>query len=333
MPPSSTHVAVVILNYKGWQDTLACVQSLLDSRMPDKVSVVVLDNASPNGSMQHLVAGLQPHQTRGIALLQLNQAQAERGEQAMPPAGQTQLVLVQNNKNWGFAGGCNPGMRWAMAAGADYVWLLNNDTEVGSGAMAALLNRFEARPEVGICGSKLIYFDSRDTLQGRGGATYEPHKANGKHLGVGDAVNSPEDVPAIEARMDYVIGASMMVSRTFIERVGLMTDDYLLYYEELDWATRGKRLGFALGYAADSHVFHKEGATIGSSHRQYNSPFSQRFLCRNRLLFTQRFYPEHLNRVRLQLLLEFAVWMVRGVPGHAFIILGALFGRPVKLPN
>ncbi len=327
------HVAVVVLNYKGWQDTLACVQSLLDGGMPCQVSIVVLDNASPNGSLAHLVAGMQLHATQGVPLRQLSQSEAEQGAHATPPSGQAQLVLIQNTGNWGFAGGCNPGIRWAMAAGADYVWLLNNDTEVGTGALGALLKRFAARPDMGMCGSKLIYFDARDTLQGRGGAIYEPHKANSRHLGIGDAINDPEDVATIESQMDYVIGASMMVSRAFVERVGVMTDDYILYYEELDWATRGKNQGFALGYAADSHVFHKEGATIGSSHRQYNSPLSQRFLCRNRLLFTKRFYPALLNRVRRQLLLEFAVWMVRGVPGHAFIILGALVGRTVKLPN
>jgi len=326
------HVAVVILNYNGWQDTLDCVASLLASTVSCKISIVVADNGSKPDALNSLSQGLGEHQKAGVAYQMLSRHEV----QATPAASSedaVELVLIRNDANLGFAGGCNPGIQWAMHAGADYVWLLNNDTEVEPQALEALINRCRAHPHIGICGSKLVYFDDRRTLQARGGAVYEPNKANGRHLGVGESVDAPENVEDIEARMDYVIGASMMVTRSFIEKVGLMTEDYLLYFEELDWATRGKQLGLKLGYAADSVVFHKEGATIGSSHRKYSSPLSQRFLCRNRLLFTRRFFPQFLNRVRLQFLLEICVWLARGVPGHAWIVLGALLGLRVSLPK
>ena len=333
MAPPIQHVVVVVLNFNGWQDTLGCVTSVLEADKPNKLSIVVADNASKDGSIERLAAHFDTVAVQGVPLRRLTRSQADRGEHAHAPDGQVQLVLIDNGGNLGFAGGCNPGIRWAMAAQASHVWLLNNDTTIDPHALQALLDRFQARPEMGLCGSKLIYQDPPDMIQARGGAVFDPIRAIGRHLGVGERLADKEDVAVIESQMQYVVGASMMASRAFIEQVGPMTEDYLLYYEELDWAMRGRRLGFALGYAANSLVFHKEGATIGSSHRHHTSPLSLRFLTRNRLLFTRRFFPQHLLTVRLRMCLEVLVWLARRMPGHAWITLGALLGRPVKLPD
>lgn len=333
MPPLRPHVAIVILNFNGWEDTIACVTSVLQAERPCMLSIVVGDNASKDGSMERLAAHFEKQSAQEVPWVRLTKAQAEQGHSACLPEGSAQLVLIDNGGNLGFAGGCNPGIRWAMAAQASHVWLLNNDTTIDPQALRALLDRFHAKPAMGLCGSKLVYQDPPDMIQARGGAVFDPVRAIGRHLGVGERLSDPEDVASIEAQMQYVVGASMMASRAFIDKVGPMTEDYLLYYEELDWAMRGKHLGFELGYAAGSLVFHKEGGSIGSSHRHHASPLSLRFLTRNRLLFTRRFFPQHLLTVRLRMVLEVLVWLARRMPGHAWITLGALLGRPVKLPD
>jgi GT2 family glycosyltransferase len=174
-------VAVVVLNYQGWQDTLACVASLLREGSGLAMSVIVCDNASPNGSLKHLRQGMSAGLSDGPELLTLSRAQAEAGQGACAPPSTTwqQLVLIDNEGNLGFAAGCNVGIRWACHAGADFVWLLNNDTEVAPNALGALVSHMQASPTMGLCGSKLVYHDDRHCIQARGGAVFDPLTGQG----------------------------------------------------------------------------------------------------------------------------------------------------------
>lgn len=325
------HAAIVILNFNGWQDTLACVTSLLaDPLLPCPVSIVVADNASRDGSLNHLATQLPP--LLPGPTLRLTRDEANAGQGAAPPTGPAQLVLIDNAANLGFAAGNNTGIRWALAAGADVVWLLNNDTEVEPGALAALVARCQADPAIGLCGSKLIYHGNRRMVQARGGSRYNPATGLGQHIGVGEPTDAPEDAQDIEQSLDYVVGASMLATRRFLLDVGLMAEDYLLYFEEIDWAMRGRRAGYRLGYAPGSVVFHKEGASIGSSHLHRGSLLSHQFKSRNRLLFTRRFHPELLGAVRRTMLFEVLVWLKRREFRLAWTLLSALLGRDYTLP-
>lgn len=308
--------AVVILNWNGWRDTLGCIRSVLTHA--GAAQVVVCDNGSSDGSYEHLRAALSA-ELPGEALCCLEV------QDAWPRVTAASVVLIQNGANLGFAGGCNVGLGFALAQGHRYFWLLNNDTEIEPGALDGLLQRMSRDPDVGMCGSRLVYFDAPDVVQARGGAVYDPRVGVGRHLGVHEAITQPEDAAAIEACMDYVVGASMMVSRRFLESVGLMKDDYFLYFEELDWAARGRVHGFRLAYAPHSVVRHKEGASIGTSHRGPGSMLSMRYLSRNRLLFTQRFYPQHLRAVRRRMAFEALVYLKRRQWAAAKVVLQSLF--------
>lgn len=319
---TQARVAVVVLNWNGWSDTLACVRSVVAHG--GDVQVVVCDNGSTDHSLERLRSALSAELPAGAV-----SALDAQGEPAWPRLPSASVVLIQNGANLGFAGGCNVGLRFALAQGHDYFWLLNNDTEIEPGAVDELVKRMSEAPEVGMCGSRLMYFDTPDVVQARGGAEYNPRWGVGTHLGVHESVSSPEDPGMIEARMDYVVGASMMVSRAFIESVGLMTEDYFLYFEELDWALRGRARGFRLGYAPASVVRHKEGATIGSSHRGPGSGLSMRYLCRNRLLLTRRFFPQHLGAVRRRMAFEVMVYLKRRQWGAARVLVQSLLGRGV----
>lgn len=90
--------------------------------------------------------------------------------------------------------------------------------------------------------------------------------------------------------MDYVVGASMFVRKTFIEEVGYMSEDYFLYFEELDWILRGKACGWNIGYIPEAIVFHKEGGSTKEKGIMI-SEFADICQLKNRILFTKRFYP------------------------------------------
>src|SRR4051794_1968753 len=122
--------------------------------------------------------------------------------------------------------------------------------------------------------------------------------------------------------MDYVAGASMFVSREFLERVGYLAEEYFLYFEEMDWTVRcaGR---FRLGFAPQSVVYHKEGRSIGSSTYSRPSRISLLYSLRNRLRFTRQYRPGLVWMVRRRLLYEFLVYLWRTDISAVGLVLGA----------
>lgn len=273
---SAPTVFIVVLNWNGWRDTDACLGSLAGLDYPS-YRVVVVDNASTDGSEAQLRAR-HPH-----------------------------VTLLQSGANLGFAGGNNVGLRYALAEGANYVWLLNNDTLVEADALTQLVAKMQRDPGLGLCGSTLLYEAQRDRVQALGGARYNRWLGSVRHLGQHQPRAQPIDEGAVEAQLDYLIGASLLASRAFLEQVGLLQDDYFLYFEELDWAARA-RGRFRLGYAAKSVVYHKEGSSIGGTGRAKaaKSYTADLYALRNRVRFTRRFYPYALPTVYLGLLVALA---------------------------
>lgn len=325
MSDSGTYdVAVIVLNWNGWRDTLACVASLCEFA-PTNAQIVVCDNGSSDGSFERLKSAWSSR--LGAGFQAYAQADVPVSADASP-----RLVLIQTGANLGFAGGCNVGLRFALSGSARYFWLLNNDTEIEAGAVEALTRRLSRDESLGMCGSRLVFHDDPLVVQARGGAVYDPHTGVAQHIGSHEPISAMEDADQIEACMDYVVGASMMVTRHFLNQVGLMSEDYFLYFEEIDWAMRGKAKGFKLGYAPGSIVRHKEGASIGTDSRKTGSLLSYRYLSRNRLLFTARFFPQHLRSVRTRMAYEALVFTKRREWGVVKILLRALM-KPLALSS
>jgi hypothetical protein len=301
-----TNSAVVLLNWNGWRDTLACLDSLFaDGATPCRV--LVCDNASKDESVAQLRAWALAR--FGDRFVQLTRTQVDAGAQLAPDAA---LALIENGGNLGFAAGNNVGIRLALRdARCDFVWVLNNDTVVQPDALGRAVERMRADPAIGLCGSTLIYFDEPEKVQALGGACYSRWTGRSRHVGAfGPRSEVPADGAALEPGFSYVVGAAMLASRAFLEQVGLMREDYFLYYEEIDWATRGAGR-FRLGYAPASVVLHKEGASIGTS-ASGGSPLSLYFLYRNRLRFSWRFHRAFIVTVVSSCLLDIARLAARG---------------------
>ena len=236
-------VYVIILNWNGAADTMACLDSLSNMKGP-LPRVLVCDNASTDDSWLNLRSYKTNHATLDIQ-------------------------LIQTGSNLGFAGGNNAGLKIALSdPKMDFVWLLNNDTIVAKDALSELQAYMKRHPEVGICGSTLLYADEPGTIQAVGGR-HHPWLGVSEHVLGHQPYSEPLCSTVKLDDLDYVVGASMFVRRIVLEKVGLMYEDYFLYYEEIDWATRMKRLlpAMTLGYAARSIVFHKEGASTQTSDR------------------------------------------------------------------
>ena len=184
--------------------------------------------------------------------------------------------------NLGYAGGVNYCL--ARLAHWSAIWILNPDTQADPGALQALVDRLVAGG-YGVVGSRLVN-PMTNQVQLYGGR-WRPWMARGLNIGMGADPAIVPDSAAVEREMDYVNGASMLVSRSFIDSVGLMNEDYFLYCEEIDWClARGEH---RIGYAHDSLVHHAHGSTIGSSkNKRLRSRLSVYLDERNKLLLTRR---------------------------------------------
>jgi len=284
-------VYIVILNWNGWQDTIACLTSIL---MNDylEYEIIVCDNASTDDSEIYLKEWISERQEYPIH-------------------------YIQTGKNLGFAGGNNVGIHYSLDAGdMEYVWLLNNDTIIEKDALSKLIEKIKTDKTIGICGSKLVYYDDHNKIQGLGGI-YNRYFAFSRHI---------LNIDEIE-KMDYVIGASMLVSKKFLMDVGLMCEDYFLYYEELDWAIRAKGK-YSLGCASESVVYHKEGASIGSDKNiTKKSDLADCFLVKNKLKITRKYFKYCLVTVYIGLVIGLFRRILKGERKKAATILKIILGR------
>lgn len=308
-------VYIVILNYKGWSDTIECLESVLKLDYSN-FQIVVVDNASDDGSLEKIeawAAGKQPVFVANPALAAYSMPVAAKpvSLQRIPvsnldepgPIGSGNIILIQSENNGGYAAGNNLGIRLALAdPECALLWLLNNDTVVDPKALCHLGDCVERDPTIGICGSTLVHYHSPFTVQAKGGAVFNRWLGTSRHVGEGTAF--PGKVSAPLQAIDYVVGASMLVTRAFVEQVGLMYEDYFLYFEEIDWSWR--KGGFKVAYAPESVVYHKEGATTGMSKKavEYGKG-GDFYLHRNRLLFARRNFPISLPVVTARLALVF----------------------------
>lgn len=317
-------VAIILVNWNGWRDTVECLASLLLLEYPD-FCIVVCDNGSSDDSIAQIKNWAVRHE--------VNCAEYRRDEaEAMRPIAEPPLLtIIRNNENLGFAGGNNVGLRHALAWGdVDYCWILNNDTVVMPDALTHMVARMQQQPSVGICGSTIRFYHDRQRIQALGGGHYCRWIGLPWHYGRFGSRGSEIDSNRAEGWMNYVEGASMLVSRQFIDEIGLLCEDYHLYFEEADWANRAKGR-FRLGYAPQSIVYHKVGGSIGTSSNPANMSYiSDYFNVRNRILFTRKFYPVALPTVYLVLFGSMLLRIMLGKLDRAAMILRLMFGISVE---
>ena len=332
--PRKAAVAIVQVNWNGSADCIDCLDSLIGILRADD-HVYLVDNASSDNSLEKIAAWCarptRPTDARDLPgalrysatpdraplLVRWVDALADAVPKIEPGC---RISLIKSGANRGFAGGNNVGIRLGLAEGREQFWLLNTDTVIHRDALVTMLERARAVPEAGIVGSTLLFHDEPSAVQALGGAIVNRRTFAANHVGIGTRADQVPDDPAdVEARMSYVVGASMLVSRAFIERVGLMQEDYFLYFEELDWAVRAEGL-FRQCWAPRSLVWHK----VGASSAKVLSEFSARLLLRNRLRFVERFYPEQLASVRRQVWREGLRHLAKGRFNSAGIFLRIL---------
>ena len=242
-------LSVVLVNYRGWRDTMECVASLraLDYA---PVEVIVVENGSPDESWERL------RELDGVRLLRLE-------------------------RNLGFAAACNVGMDLARAGGAEFVWLLNNDTLVEPRAASTLVALARRRPEAHFFGS-FIAFAGEPHLLWFGGGEFDWRTGSPNHASYGRpaaVLCSPEPAPT-----DWITGCSLLVRADSLDAIGFMDEGFFLYAEDLDWQLRARRESPVAWIARECLVYHKVGRSTGST----DGVMGRVFMSRNALKLARR---------------------------------------------
>jgi hypothetical protein len=205
-------VAVVVLSFNGRDLTLSCIESLRQSDWPD-TDIVVVDNASDDDTVDALRANAP------------------------------EVMLIANDANLGFPGGNNVGIRYALAHGADYVLLLNNDATVAADCIRRLVTEAKSgeRPRI-LC--PIVYYAEPPDVVWYAGAHWDPAKIyNGGYIGRGE-----RDVGQFSGVRETGVGtgAAMLIPRQVLEAAGLLADELFLQGEDVEFSERARRAGFAV---------------------------------------------------------------------------------------
>lgn len=242
-------VSIITINFNSLKYTLELLKSLSLVEYPS-LEIIVVDNGSIEDPTQSILDQF------------------------------SEVIVMRSARNLGFAGGNNLG--FSKSTG-DYLFYINNDTEVPNGLIETLLGNLMGRSNVGAISPKIIYFDT-EIIQYAG---YTDLSVTGRNKAIGNKQDSENFQELIET--PFAHGAAMMVPRRVIEKVGLMPEIYFLYYEEMDWCEMMKRAGYTIYVDQSAIIYHKESMSIGKL-----NPLKSYYLFRNRILFARRnfgFFP------------------------------------------
>lgn len=221
-------VVALILNWNGCADTLACLESLQQQTYP-ALTPLVVDNGSSDGSAAAIHA-------------------------AFPG-----VHLIETGANLGFCAGNNVGLEWALAQGADYVLMLNNDTWFDPAMTSELVAAANDDAAIGLAGPKIYQAAPPHVLWSAGGDVTFWGNVTAMR-GFGQADHGQYDTAA---DVDYLPGCGILARRQLMETVGLLDVTYFAYYEDADWAMRARKAGWKVRYVPSARMWHKGGASTG----------------------------------------------------------------------
>ena len=291
-------VYIILLNYNGWQDTIECLESVLKSNYTN-YQIIVVDNDSPNNSMDYIIKWAegkqevvyneasplkhlsQPFEPKPLDYAYYTKEKALVGEDKNQGSNlKSPLIFIQAGENGGFAKGNNIGINYALAQNDfEYIWLLNNDTVIEKETLGNFVNSFTQKSQqikLGLLGSVQYYYHSPNQIQAAAGGF---NKWRGNFWNY-------QNLDFKQNEIAYVYGASLLISKEVIKNVGLLSEEYFMYYEEIDYAERLKSYGYTQEVDKSLKVFHKHGGTTET----LENDFRTYYLEKNKIVFYKKFY-------------------------------------------
>jgi len=287
-------VFISVINFNGKKNTFECLKSIDNLNTTGiELNVVLIDNASKE--------------------------KLDIEENFLKNAS---LKIILNEKNLGFSGGHNLGIKYALSKMADYVVILNNDTILDKNLIYELLNAFDTDSKIGIVSPKIYFAKGSEFHKDRykedelgrvlwyAGGDMDWDNVLGKHIGVDQVDKGQYDE---KKEIDFSSGCCMGIKKEIFEKVGFLNEKYFLYYEDNDYSQRVKKLGYRIIYEPKAVLWHKNAGSVGGS----GSDLQDYYITRNRILFGMNYASFKtkiaLFRESIKFLLIGRKWQKKGI--------------------
>lgn len=289
-------VSIIILNWNGWKDTIECLESLYKIKYPN-YNVIVVDNGSNDDSIKKIKeyskgeievkSKFFKHEfnNKPIKIIEYDRQELffnkVRRKNIKEGSSNKQMILIKNEKNYGFAEGNNIGIKYALKTlDPDYLLLLNNDTIVDKYFLNELVKVAESDREIGIVGPKIYYYDHPDIIQHAGGMI---NMWKGKRYVRGYRESDSNQYDQIE-NVDFITGATLLIKSKVIKKIGVLDIDYFTYTEDVDLCYRASESSYKILYVPKSKIWHKVSKSTGNE----MSPTSMFLMVRNTIIFMKK---------------------------------------------
>lgn len=236
-------LSVVLVNYNGKEYNDACIASVLNSTITERIQIVVVDNASTDDSLFALY-------------------------DKWGDSGQVHIIALDDN--YGFSKANNEGIRWSMEQGIDRYLLLNNDTEIEPDAIEQML--YCVQKMEGIVVPKVLYADRKNVVWCAGGK-FSPVIRKMIQSG-SDHIDSERF--GVSGECQFANGCAFLLSRQIVERIGFLDERFFLYYEDVEYSMRAAAGGVAIYYCAEAVIYHKVNGSTGGNERPDNAYYITR---------------------------------------------------------
>ncbi|MBK0381717.1 glycosyltransferase family 2 protein [Pedobacter sp. SD-b] len=242
----------------------------------DLVSIITVNFNQPEATCQ-LLLSIKKHYDQSVEIIVVDNASDENYESEFKKI-IPDLTFIRSKVNLGFAGGNNLGISFAKG---DFIFLLNNDTEIPKGCIETLVAELIEDAQIGLLSPLILYDDDRTIIQYAG---YTPlNYLTARNKQIGQYQKNLGQFDGVTGKTAFCHGAAVICRREFLDRAGLMDENYFLYYEELDWCEKFKRIGKTINFTGKTEIYHKESITVGK-----DSAIKIYFMARNRMLFIRK---------------------------------------------
>lgn len=241
-------VSIIILNFNSFEDTSECLYSLKNINYKN-YEIVLVDNCSTDGSFEKLSSEFKEYK------------------------------ILKSNENLGYANGNNLGIKYAFNQKAEYICLLNNDVVVEKDFLVNIIKAFKKDSSIGLAGPCICKYKEKNVIQAMGANINLYTGLTQRRL----KNSNYKDIPHKDVFVDYLGGACFVCKREVFEKIGLIPENYFLFFEETEFCLNAQKIGYSLLCVYNSRVYHKGSSTIG----KYNG-LSYYFLNRNRVIFIRR---------------------------------------------
>lgn len=263
------NVLIIIINYRRSEDTLKCLNSVLASSYKD-YKIILIDNASKDDSVEKILKWIN----KNDSVLSQNEKTHFSDQKIVNSIfSGNKIEFILSKENYGFAGANNIGMSYAIENGYDYVLLLNNDTIVKADFIEPFIELAESDSSIGIVGGKALSPKNNSVISAGGKMNWL------RGFGNNMIENEKWD---LACEVEFVSGCQMLIKKEVLETVGYLSEQYFLYYEDVDYCFRSREKGWKVYYEPKSIIWHNESTSTG-----YGSPSRYFYLTRARIIFNK----------------------------------------------